>query len=141
MTTRERWIDRAIDENDEEITSSSGFDEAVAVVAGYCEEHAGFDDITGVEFAAGFDRKTARIHGELTSAEADQEAAGMGDLKRLLEIAGKAAFETAGMTIEGILDEMDRRGELSDADKREAAGVEERMPTINVPPEAHSEET
>jgi len=134
---RAAWIDRAIDENDVEITSSAGYDEGLAIVADYCSEHAGFNDITNKEFgeacgrwAERATRKLAGLYGDFTNADPDQDAAMIADLERIQEIAGQSSFNPAGMSIEGILAEMDSRGELSDAEKREAAGIRERLPVI-----------
>jgi len=136
------WIDRALDENEKAIRAGSGFDATVGIVAGYCGEHAGFSDITPDECVAGFDRrisraagKFARIYGEFTNADYDQDAAMEADIMRVMEIAGETSFDPAGMTIEEVLAGMDHRGELSDAEKREVAGIKERMHFfVTVPP-------
>jgi hypothetical protein len=127
---RAMWIDRAIDENDEEIQASSSLGEAARIVAEHCDERAGFDDITTGELMAGFDRKVSRINGE-----SEQIGAAGDDLGRLLAVTGRAGFEKRGMSMGEILAEMDRRGELSDGEKREAAGAFERLPTVSVPPD------
>lgn len=97
---RAMWIDRAIDENEEEIKASSGLAEAVGIVTAYCETRAGFADITGEEYAARLVRKMVHKLAEMTVRAAemagrDPESVTVADAAEILEARGEDAPELA----------------------------------------------
>ncbi len=135
---RARMLDEAIDANEEAIVGimrrggdrQEALQEVMGVVFGYCEEHGGpaADEITVRDFHAALGRRAASHR-----AEGDRTSAGAEDLRRMPAIVGKASFDTEDMTIGEILGEMDRRGELSDEDRRAVEGIMERVPKVEVP--------
>lgn len=142
---RARMLDEAVEANDAEIArlgaellAASGADatdkarDSIAhILTDYCKEHGWEEaqkDITMSEVEGAIERKLAAM-----SAAVDQMQAGTSDLQKLAELISRASFEKEGMNVEQIVAEMDRRGELSEAEVAEIEGIVERMPYLNVP--------